>query len=115
MNFTLREKTQKEIKEKKKTTKVDVCPLEVTMASGRKVDAWDLKETEIISLVKSNLNEGFVDGKRFAWSEQIIRCWSEKHQKVSAHFIEESFTLLNKDNVNKNVLSLLGFIGKEQI
>ncbi len=115
MNFTLREKTQNELNERKKLTKLDVCPFEITMASGRKVEAWDLKESEIISLVKSNLEEGFVDGKRYAWSEQIIKSWSEKHPKVSANFLKQSFTLLEKDNANKSVFSLLGSLGKDQI
>ena len=107
MKFTLREKTKAEVDavldERKWGAKIvkgipdlKVCPLVVTLASGREVDVWALTENEILSLIKANMSEmtdkGFKDQQRAGWTSKILSCWREENS-VSANFVKECFEM----------------------
>ena len=88
MNWTLREKTKKEIDDMKnmmrgyKNYNPEVCPLEVTKSNGEVKDVWDLSENEIGGLIEQISREyekGNKDQTRTAWAGQIISCWQSHH------------------------------------
>ena len=100
MNWTLREKSEKEIQDEvdesrvyshmvkgEGKTRLDICPLEVTKSNGEVKDVWGLTENEIGGLIEQVTREfekGNKDNQRIAWAGQIIRCWSDAHPQISA-------------------------------
>jgi len=115
MNWTLRQRTQKEmdeevnLRERYHNYDKNVCPLEVTFADGSKSKVWDLSEQKIFGLIKT-LAKTFEKGEqrdplREQWAAQIIRCWSDKHPHISAEFASRLFELsLEKNGPAKEIV-----------
>ena len=98
MNWTLREKTGKEIDDMKnlmrgyKNFNPQVCPLEVTKGNGEVKDVWNLTEEEVYKLIRLNIREfeeGRKDNVRIAWTSQILNCWKERHPSISLKMTTE--------------------------
>ena len=119
MNWTLRQRTQKEMDEeinlRRRYRNYDdkVCPLEVTFADGSKSEVWDLSEQKIFGLIKA-LAKTFEKGEqrdplREQWAKQIISCWSNKHPHISAEFASKLFELsLEKNGLAKEIVRDFG-------
>ena len=96
MDWTLREKTKKEIEREVNDSKAyshmvggfgkfssDVCPLVVTKGNGEVKEVWNLSEHEIAGLI-STMKKDYettksVDKERFEWTHQILECWGKRH------------------------------------
>ena len=115
MNFVLNIKTEQQIEAEKAEDRYyakmvkgelkDICPLSVTLKSGKTIDVWDLTEQDIINLVKANVNEithmGPKDQSGYNDSFDVIKCWKLKHKKVSADFVSLFFQLRDANVRNK--------------
>ena len=113
MNWTLRQRTQKEMDEEialKKAYKnfnAKACPLEVVFSDGSKSEVWDLTEQKIVGLIKAIVNEMEnhmqKDRQRIAWAGEIIKCWGEAHPEVSNRMTAE---LLKVETSCKNPVTV---------
>ena len=65
MTFVVKYRTEEEIKEIRSERQFwadrvkgmpdyNVCPIEIIMSDGTKVEVWDIKEEEIVSIKKNN-------------------------------------------------------------
>ena len=102
MNFTLNRKTEGQIDQKRKLKRKtkDICPLSITFKTGKTIDVWDLDEKVILKLVEQNLKE-MADCKKANCDKrnellEIINCWHQKHDVVSADFVEGFYCLRAK-------------------
>ena len=122
MEWTLREKSQKEINDKVEESRIysrmvkgigisssEVCPLEVTKSNGEVKDVWDLSEQEVFGLIRkisSEIDSGNRDKQREDWAFQITKCWGDKHPQVSPRMTVELMKLTGtvKTPVGKEII-----------
>ena len=118
MNFTLNRKTQEEIDQERNQDRFyartvkgqpkDICPMTVTLRTGKTIEVWDLEEDKILSLVDANMMQ--ISGKQERQldknkeSFEIIKCWQQKHKDVSVDFIEGYFGLKDKYSKHSSVV-----------
>lgn len=118
MNFTLNRKTQEQIEQERNQNRFyakmvkgqpkDICPMSVTLKTGKTIEVWDLEEDKILSLVDANMMQ--ISGReerqldKGKESFEIVKCWRQKHTDVSVDFIEGYFDLKDKYKKHASVV-----------
>ena len=110
MEFRLIKRTQKQIdeiidkrrfyaKRVKGLPDCEVCPLVVVLGNGEQVEVWDLTEEQILNLIKAAAEEMTPNGPSDEYGLEnafdVLKCWRDKHQTVSADFVATFFKLKN--------------------
>ena len=118
MNFTLNRKTEQQIEAEKaedryyakmvKGDPKDICPMTVTLKTGKTIEVWDFDEQSILNLVEANMMEmtdkGMKNPEKSKESIEIINCWQQKHNDVSVDFIEGYYRLKDKYQKHQSVV-----------